>query len=80
MNHNAFNKTLLSIFSISLLSGLLAGCGYSVEQLARDTPLRTKILKDCISMGLKAKDEDKCLKAAEAQVKVTGNSIKSLFK
>ncbi|MDH5218183.1 MAG: EexN family lipoprotein [Gammaproteobacteria bacterium] len=69
-------SALLLIFG----SLLITGCGYSVEQLVRDTPLRTKVLKDCVSMGLKAKDEDKCLKAAEAQARVTGESIKSLFK
>ena len=64
-----------------ILSGLLiSGCGYSVEQLVRDTPLRTKVLKDCVSMGLEARNEDKCLKAAEAQARVTGESIKNLFK
>lgn len=58
----------------------IAGCGYTVEQLVKDKNLRTKVLKDCVALGLKAKDQDKCLKAAEAQARVTGNSIKSIFK
>ena len=69
-----------SLILLILSSCLISACGYSVEQLVRDTPLRTKVLRDCVSMGLKAKDEDKCLKAAEAQARVTGESIKSLFK
>lgn len=74
-------KTIQTRVHLLILSSLLiSGCGYSVEQLVRDTPLRTKVLKDCVSMGLKAKDEDKCLKAAEAQARVTGESIKSLFR
>lgn len=69
-----------SVLLLILSSFLFIGCSYSVEQLVRDTPLRTKVLKDCVSMGLKASSEDKCLKAAEAQARVTGESIKNLFK
>jgi len=74
-------KTTQTILLLLFLtSGFISACGYSVEQLVRDTPLRTKVLKDCVSMGLEARNEDKCLKAAEAQARVTGESIKNLFK
>lgn len=74
------SRTIQSIATTLLLVVGISACGYTVEQLVKDTPLRTRILKECVSMGLEAKDEDKCRKAAQAQAQVTGQSIKDLFK
>lgn len=67
---------------VVLITGisLLSACGYTVEQLVKDDALRHKVLKDCATMGLKAKDDKNCRVAAEAQVKATGDSVKGLLK
>ena len=61
-------------------AALLAGCGYSVEQLAEDTEKRRAILSECAEMGVAAKDEEKCRIAAEAEAVAAGNAASSLLK
>ena len=53
-------------------------CLYRWE-LVKDDDLRHKVLKDCVKMGIAAKDEKKCQVATEAQVKASGNTIRGLF-
>ncbi|MDH5377481.1 MAG: EexN family lipoprotein [Gammaproteobacteria bacterium] len=67
---------------VLLLAGLLllSACTYSVERLMRDEPLRSSLIKTCVGKGLKAKDDQNCLNAAEAQAKVTGKAVMDLFK
>ena len=69
------------IYEVLLLAALLslAGCTYSVEQLAKDENLRAQIIKDCVGKGLKAMDDQNCINAGKAQAQVTGNKIKDLF-
>ncbi|MDH5545852.1 MAG: EexN family lipoprotein [Gammaproteobacteria bacterium] len=73
-------KSSLTIKFLMLSLALsLSACGYSVEQLVRNDDLRHKVLKECVVMGKKAVDADKCKKATEAQARVTGNAIKNIF-
>lgn len=58
----------------------LAGCGYSVEQLAEDTDKRRAILAECVEMGVAAGDEEKCRIAAEAEAVAAGNAASGLLK
>ena len=72
---NRMYKLLL----LTLICGSLSACTYSVNRLVRDEPLREKLIKDCVGMGIKAKDSQNCINAAEAQFKVTGAKLKDLF-
>ncbi len=67
---------LLMLLSIT---SALSGCTYTVDQMVRNDALREKVIKECLKMGISAKDERNCRTAAEAQMKVTGNRIKGLL-
>lgn len=58
---------------------LLSACTYSVDTLKKDEDLRRDVLKDCMEMGLDAKDEQNCINAAKAEAEVTGESIRDFF-
>ena len=58
---------------------LLSGCAYTVEDLVRNDDLRERIIESCVKKGLAAKDDGNCRVAGEAQLRVTGKKIKSLF-
>lgn len=72
--------TIFKFGALCVLTAALSGCGYTVEQLVKDDALRHKVLKDCATMGLKAKDDKNCRVAAEAQVQATGDAVKGLLK
>ncbi len=65
---------------ICLLVVFIAGCAHSVAKLKVDDELRHRVLKDCLSKGLKAKDDLSCKNATQAQAEVAGDSIKGMFK
>jgi len=64
---------------LSALLGLTAACGYTVDQLAEDDELRNKVLKECLELGMQAKEEEKCRIAAEAQVEAIKRAAEGLF-
>lgn len=62
-----------------LMAGLMAGCGYSVDQLAEDHALRKRLLAECAEQGVAAKDDETCRKALDAQAVAAGNAARDLF-
>jgi len=60
------------------LTVTLMACTHSVERLTRDNELRHALIKECIQLGIKAKDKQNCINAASAQAKVAGSSINKL--
>ncbi len=65
---------------IFLLASALNACGgYTVKQLETDHQLRRKIIAECLLMGPEAREVDKCVVAAKAQVKATGQKVLNLL-
>jgi len=74
-------RKLFSLFlPICLLIIFTSGCAHSVAKLKRDDNLRHEVLKDCLAMGINAKDDLNCKNATKAQAEVAGDSIKGMFK
>lgn len=69
-------KKLLSIVTVVLC---VSGCAHSVTKLKQNDELRHQVLKECMSMGLKAKDDTNCQNATKAQAEIAGESIKEMF-
>jgi len=67
----------LTILPLVLL--LVACGGYTVRQLEQDSELRHKIIAECLLMGTEAKQTHRCIVAAKAQVKATGQKVLNLL-
>ncbi len=72
------NKILSAMGVVVVSVGLMA-CAPSVKMLKKDDDLRHSTLKDCVAMGMKAKNETRCINATKAQAEVAGDKVKDLF-
>ena len=73
-------KLISGCVFVCLVAITATGCAYSVGTLKNDDDLRHQVLKDCLALGLKAKDDKNCQNATKAQAEVAGDSIKGMFK
>lgn len=72
------NKKLLPMVTIVVIM-CASGCAHSVVKLKQNDELRHQVLKECLAMGLKAKDDPNCQNATKAQAEIAGESIKEMF-
>ena len=71
---------LLSVIAVAVVSASLMACAPSVKNLKMDEDLRHSTLKECVAMGMKAKNEPRCVNATKAQAEVAGDKVKGMLK
>jgi hypothetical protein len=80
--HKSYRRNTLRMNNAVFLMALVmfcSGCAYSVKRLTQDDDLRHRVIKECLAKGIESKDDQNCVNAAEAQMRVSGEKIKGLF-